>query len=72
MIKLTREETKRLFNECLDGNKMKNCGREKCIDLIINLEELFPNVDFGNNKTGFLNVENVLKYKEKLGASYEV
>lgn len=48
-----------VFNE--DGSQ-KNCGRNKCIQLIKSAEELAPNVDlgiFGSVETGFLNAEKL-------------
>ena len=58
------EKYKKVFDK--DGN-IKACGRNTCIDLIKGLEEEYPGVDFGNNKTGFLNVDAVQKYFKKGG-----
>lgn len=40
---------------------VKNCGRDVCRDLIDHLSKLYPNIDFGNSSTGFLNIENIKK-----------
>lgn len=50
-----------VFNE--DGTQ-KNCGREKCIQLIKIAEELCPYTEadnFGSTKTGFINEKEIRK-----------
>lgn len=42
-----------------------SCGRENCKELIMLLEEAYPDVDFGNAETGFMNIENIKLYLEK-------
>lgn len=52
-----------------DEKKIKLCGRYACMGLITQLTELrdaLEGMDFGNPKTGMMNVENILKAKEKL------
>lgn len=58
---------KLLYNEVfdLDGN-VKLCGREKCMDLIIACEGAKKGVDFGNRKTGMMNVENIKEFMKTL------
>lgn len=64
---MTKEEIKKMYSEVFDENgQVKLCGREKCKDLISAMSQLFPNVDFGSLKTGFMNVENMKIYKEKI------
>ena len=41
-----------------DGN-VKACTRKECIKLIEMLEEKFPNDDFGNDKTGFMDTNRI-------------
>lgn len=54
----------KLYNLVFDeNNNIKPCGRQITIRLIEELSKLYPNEDFGNSKTGFMNIENVLKYK---------
>ena len=53
----------RVFDE--DGNT-KVCGREACIDLIVACSDFIYNatgiyVDYGNNKTGMMNIDNIKK-----------
>ncbi len=55
---------KELFNLVFDEqNNVKPCGRKYTIQLMEELYKVHPEEDFGNIETGFLNVENVLKYK---------
>ena len=45
----------RVFDE--DGN-IKPCGRKKCIDLIMALEQA-TNIPCGDKNTGYMSVENI-------------
>lgn len=49
-------------------NTIKNCGREKCKDLIIACMILSKNNSnyFGNPDTGMMNVENIQTFKRGL------
>ena len=60
------EEFKLLYNDVFNNDgSIKNCGRTKCIQLIELSMKLKPNIDFGNIRTGFLNIENIIAlYKE--------
>ena len=52
-----------LFSEVFEENgEMKACRRDKCIELMEALQEKYPGVDFGNPKTGFLNLSVVRSY----------
>ena len=54
---------KKLYNNVFDSmGNIKLCGREKCMDLIIACEEAQKGVDFGNKKTGMMNVDNIKKF----------
>lgn len=54
------------YNEVFDSNgKVKNCGRDACIRLMEMLSEEKPDINFGNTKTGFLNVNEVKKFFNK-------
>lgn len=55
-----------VFNE--DGS-VKNCGRRKCIDLMILAEKLCPDAkpdEFGCKITGFMNEDKLHELKNKL------
>lgn len=69
---ITKEEVRSLYNECLNGNAVKNCSRDKCIDLIMAMEELYPKVNFGNSSTGFMNVDNIIKYQKLLQFNIDI
>ena len=47
-----------VFNEDFT---VKACGRKLCSDLIVNLSSLYPDINFGNEDTGVMNVENIKK-----------
>lgn len=53
------EAYKKVFDE--DGN-VQLCGREKCKNLIRILKQQIPEVNFGDEETGFMNIENIKKY----------
>lgn len=58
-----KEELKNQYSKVFDSEgNVKNCGRDDCICLIemLNIED--PITDFGNVKTGFMNIENVKKF----------
>lgn len=52
------EKYRRVFDN--NGN-IKPCGREACKDLISACEQLCPDIDFGDNKTGMMHVVNIKK-----------
>lgn len=61
------EKLKKLYDEVFYENGMiRFCGRDKCIALILAMEEKFPDVDFGNKGNGFLNINNIQEYYAKL------
>lgn len=51
-----KEQYNKVFNT--DGT-VKLCGREETKKLIELAKELKPDIDFGNESTGFLNVDNI-------------
>lgn len=54
----------KLFNLVFDEqNNIKPCGRQTTIKLMEELSRIYPDENFGNIKTGFMNIETVLKYK---------
>ena len=55
----------KVFNE--DGS-MKNCGRTVCIQLITLAEQLDETMQFGDKKTGFINIENMCILYNKIKA----
>lgn len=61
------ENFKNLYNEVFDDdNKIKAYGREKCKNLIKSASLIKPNIYFGDEKTGFINIENMTKLKKEL------
>jgi hypothetical protein len=49
------------YNKVFDQNgNVKNCTRAECMLLIKMLEEKFPDEDFGNDKTGFMDTERIV------------
>ena len=55
------------YNKVFDANgNVKTCTREQCIKLIEMLEEKFPNEDFGNDKTGFMDTERIKELVNRL------
>lgn len=60
-------EIKKQYEKIFDVNgNVKSCGRTECIKLIELMQELNPNVDFGNIHTGFMNVSNINEYYRKI------
>ena len=59
------EKYNNVFN---DNGTIKNCGREKCKDLIIACMVLSKNNSnyFGNPDTGMMNVPNIQQFKNGL------
>ena len=45
---------------------VKNCGREACRTLILELQKLDPTLNFGNEETGILNVDVIRSFLQKL------
>ena len=58
-----KEDILELYNEVFDKNgSVKLCGREKCIDLIRALSNKYPEENFGDTESGFMNVNVIKKY----------
>lgn len=38
---------------------VKNCGKDKCIELMLALRKLFPLEDFGDASSGMMNMDKV-------------
>lgn len=58
---------KTLYNEVFDkNNEVKACGREKCKNLIKLASTIKPNIDFGNENTGFMNIDNMIQLRKEL------
>lgn len=53
-----KEQYEKVFDQ--DWN-IRNCTRVECMKLIEMLGEKFPDEDFGNDKTRFLNTEHIRK-----------
>jgi len=59
------EELIKQYDEVFDkSGRIKFCGRDVCVKLILLCEREFPDagVEFGNKSNGFLNVENIKKF----------
>lgn len=50
-----------------DG-EIRSCGRNKCIELMEAASELYPDVYFGNTKTGIMNPLKLLEYRDSIFA----
>lgn len=58
---------KTLYNEVFNkNNEVKACGREKCKNLIKLASTIKPNIDFGDENTGFMNIDNMIKLRKEL------
>lgn len=58
---------KTLYNEVFDkNNEVKVCGREKCKNLIKLASTIKPNIDFGDENTGFMNIDNMIQLRKEL------
>lgn len=56
-----------LYNAVFDTtNKVRSCGREACIELIKCCKEAEPSTDFGNAETGFMQVDNIKTYYDRV------
>lgn len=42
------------------------CGRNECMKLMNLLRLRFPEVNFGDERTGFMNTENIHEYIKKI------
>lgn len=55
----------KLYKEIFDSEgNVRAVGREKCKKLISLLSEANKDIDFGNEETGFMNVENIKNFIE--------
>lgn len=65
-VKAMKEKNKtiqELYNTVFDNNgKVQLCGRETCKKLIRTMQEVFPQVDFGEEETGCMKIENIQNY----------
>ena len=59
------------YNKVFIDEKVIACGRNECIKLIELLNLKYSDVDFGNSQTGFLNIDNIKKYIEKIKGGYK-
>ena len=58
---------KEKYHEVFDDNgNIKPCGRLITKELISMCMSIEHNTDFGNDKTGFMNVENIKKLYDKM------
>lgn len=52
-----------LYNTVFDSSgNVKLCGRDSCRMLIEACIDRFPDVNFGNKETGFMNIKNIKRY----------
>ena len=67
MSSKTIEEIKELYDLVFDEEgKIKLCGRDKCKQLMLALNEIFKTVKFGDMESGFLYVDVVKEYVDRL------
>lgn len=61
------QEFEKTYNQVFDehGN-VKFCGRDVTRRLIHLCQQVDTNTDFGNQETGFMNVENIKRLRESL------
>lgn len=53
-------DIKKLYVEVFDENgNVRLCGREKCKELIMVCQLKWPDIDFGDITSGFMNVDNI-------------
>lgn len=53
-------EFRKKYREVFDDNgNIKACGRKKCIELIELAKTIQPG-NYGNSKTGFINIDNII------------
>lgn len=58
---------KELYNDVIDANgNVKACGRDKCIKLIQLAKSINVRGQFGNIKTGYMKVDNIIELYNKL------
>jgi hypothetical protein len=61
-----------LYNRVFTENdKVKNCGREQCSKLIAELKRLDDKTDFGDERSGKMNVENIVGYYRSYRKGWE-
>lgn len=62
------DDLKKLYLDVFEDDLMtvKLCGRDACKRLIVALNEVYPDVDFGSIDSGLLNVPVVQKYGDKI------
>ena len=55
------------YSAVFDSNdKIMACGRQKCIDLLLTLKEMYPNEDYGNLANGFLDIEKIQELRNQI------
>ena len=60
------EEFLEQFNKVFDNNnQIKLCGRLECIKLITIANNIETNVNHGNVNTGIINIDNMLKLRDR-------
>ncbi len=61
------DEIMNLYNQVFDENgNIKLCGRETCKQLMLALNEIFKTVKFGDMDSGFLYIDVVKEYINRL------
>ena len=55
-----------LYSNVFTNDSVNNCGREMCRKLIKKANELEPEINHGDLKTGFMNIESIKNLKEKI------
>lgn len=61
------EQFLKTFNEVFDkDNKVKSCGRVKCIELIELAKQIDNTKNYGDITTGFMKVDNLIELRNNL------
>lgn len=61
------EKLKRLMSQVFDSKgNIKPCGREVCKALIKQAKRLYPGPNYGDETTGFMKVDNLLKLRDQI------
>lgn len=59
---------KELYDRCIDENGCpRNCGRAVCAELIDKCLEINPNGNFGDPKTGMMNLPEIRNLRKIIG-----
>ena len=62
-MNMLRDEVEQLLDEVFNEDwEPKNCGRDKCKQLIYAMSKMFPGESFGDSTTGFMCVCKIKEF----------